>query len=35
MKGNAIAIVGENETIPMAYGFGETSKGAVTAYTKD
>ena len=35
MKGNAIVIVGENETIPMAYGFGETSKGAVTAYTKD
>jgi purine-binding chemotaxis protein CheW len=35
MKGNAIAIVGENETIPVAYGFGETSKGAVTAYTKD
>ena len=35
MKGNAIAIVGENEIIPMAYGFGETSKGAVTAYTKD
>ena len=35
MKGNAIAIVGENETIPMAYGFGETSKGAITAYTKD
>ena len=35
MKGNAIAIVGENEIIPMAYGFGETSKGAITAYTKD
>ena len=35
MKGNAIAIVGENEAIPTAYGFGETSKGAVTAYTKD
>ena len=35
MKGNAIAIVGENETIPVAYGFGETSKGAITAYTKD
>ena len=35
MKGNGIAIVGENEIIPMSYGFGETSKGAVTAYTKD
>ena len=35
MKGNAIAIVGENEIIPVAYGFGETSKGAITAYTKD
>ena len=35
MKGNAIAIVGENENIPVAYGFGETNKGAVTAYTKD
>ena len=35
MKGNGIAIVGENEIIPMSYGFGEISKGAVTAYTKD
>lgn len=35
MKGNAIVIVGENETIPAAYGFGEKSKGAITAYTKD
>ena len=35
MKGNGIAIIGENEIIPMSYGFGETSKGAVTAYTKD
>ncbi len=35
MKGNAIAIIGENESIPVAYGFGETNKGAVTAYTKD
>lgn len=35
MKGNGIAIVGENEIIPMSYGFGENSKGAVTAYTKD
>ena len=35
MKGNAIAIIGENEIIPMSYGFGEISKGAVTAYTKD
>ena len=35
MKGNAIAIVGENEIIPVAYGFGEISKGAITAYTKD
>ena len=35
MKGNGIAIVGENEIIPISYGFGETSKGAVTAYTKD
>ena len=35
MKGHAIAIIGENEIIPMSYGFGETSKGAITAYTKD
>ena len=35
MKGNAIAIIGEKEIIPMTYGFGETSKGAITAYTKD
>ncbi len=35
MKGNGIAIIGENEVIPMSYGFGENSKGAVTAYTKD
>ena len=35
MKGNGIAIIGEHEVIPMSYGFGENSKGAVTAYTKD
>ena len=35
MKGNGIAIIGENEVIPVSYGFGENSKGAVTAYTKD
>ena len=35
MKGNAIAIIGENEIIPSAYGFGETNKGAIIAYTKD
>lgn len=35
MKGNAVAFVGENETIPAAYGFGEKSKDAITAYIKD
>lgn len=35
MKGNAIAIVGDNEAIPAKFGFGEKTFGAVTAYTKD
>jgi purine-binding chemotaxis protein CheW len=35
MKGNAIAIVGENETLPASYGFGEKSAGSILAYVKD
>ena len=35
MKGNAIAIIGENEAIPSSLGFGEKSVGALVAYTKD
>lgn len=35
MKGNAVAIIGENEVIPSSSGFGEKSVGALVAYTKD
>lgn len=35
MKGNAIAIIGENEAIPSSFNFGENSVGALVAYTKD
>ena len=35
MKGNAIAIIGENERIPSSYGFGEKSNGALVAYNKE
>ena len=35
MKGNAIAIVGDNERIPSSYGFGEKSVDALEAYNKE
>lgn len=35
MKGNAITIIGDNESIPSGFGFGEKTFGAITAYTKD
>lgn len=35
MKGNGIAIVGDNEVLPESFGFGEKSVGAIMAYTKD
>ena len=35
MKGNAVAIIGENERIPSSYGFGEKSVGAIVAYNKE
>ncbi len=35
MKGNAVAIIGENEAMPSSFTFGENSVGALVAYTKD
>ncbi len=35
MKGNAIAILGENEAMPSSFNFGENTVGALVAYTKD
>lgn len=35
MKGNAIAIIGENEAMPASFNFGENSVDAFVAYTKD
>ena len=35
MKGNGVAIVGENERIPASYGFGEKSVDALVAYNKE
>jgi len=35
MKGNAIAIIGENEDMPDSFSFGENAVGALVAYTKD
>ncbi|MCQ2582302.1 MAG: chemotaxis protein CheW [Treponema sp.] len=35
LKGNGIIIVGDNESLPSNYGFGEKTVGAITAYTKD
>jgi len=35
MKGNAIAIIGENESMPSAFRFGEKNNGALIAYTKE
>ena len=35
MKGNAIAIIGENEAMPSTFNFGEKTVGALVAYSKD
>ena len=35
MKGNGIVILGENETMPATFNFGENSAGTLVAYTKD
>lgn len=35
MKGNAIAIIGENEAMPDSFKFGEKTVGALVAYNKD
>lgn len=35
MKGNGIAILGDNETMPSSFSFGEKSVGALVAYSKD
>ena len=35
MKGNAIAIIGENEEMPDSFSFGENAVGTLVAYTKD
>lgn len=35
MKGNAIAIIGENEDMPDSFSFGENALGTLVAYTKD
>ena len=35
MKGNGIAIIGENEAMPSSFNFGENTVGALVAYNKD
>lgn len=35
MKGNGIAIIGENEAMPASFNFGENTVGALVAYNKD
>ena len=35
MKGNAIAIIGENEEMPDSFNFGENASGTLVAYSKD
>ena len=35
MKGNAIAVIGENEDMPDSFSFGENAVGTLVAYTKD
>ena len=35
MKGNAVAIIGENEEMPESFSFGENAVGTLVAYTKD
>ena len=35
LKGNGIAIIGENEAMPESFRFGENTVGALVAYNKD
>jgi purine-binding chemotaxis protein CheW len=35
LKGNGIAIIGENEAMPESFKFGENTVGALVAYNKD
>lgn len=35
MKGNAVAVIGENETMPAAFNFGEKTVDALVVYSKD
>ncbi len=35
LKGNGVAVIGENENMPSSFTFGENSVGALVAYTKD
>ena len=35
MKGNAIAIIGENEAMPLSFNFREQNQGTLYAYSKD
>ena len=35
MKGNAIAVIGENEAMPASFNFGEKTVDALIAYSKD
>ena len=35
LKGNGIAIIGENESMPDSFKFGENTVGALVAYNKD
>ena len=35
MKGNGIAIIGENEAMPASLNFGEKTVGTLVAYSKD
>ncbi|MCR4735359.1 MAG: chemotaxis protein CheW [Treponema sp.] len=35
MKGNAVAIIGENELMPASFNFAEKTVGTIVAYSKD
>ena len=35
MKGNGIAIIGENEAMPSSFNFAEKTVDAIVAYSKD
>jgi len=35
MKGNGVAILGDNETMPSSFNFAEKTVGALVAYSKD